>query len=98
MAIIAVPLVMNRNRTDPIEALYLSLCQQMARHGYNRSIHEGPRSYAARLTAAESSLPSEQKAAVERFLKLYEAVRYGTASKAAPAAISKLKSLLAECR
>lgn len=99
VAIVALPLVMNRNRVDPIEALYQSLCKQMARHGYAKSIHEGPRAFAARLTAAGSPLPPEKKAAVARFLELYEAVRYGPASKAAPAAaISKLKSLLAECR
>lgn len=98
MVIVTIPLAMKRNRVDPIDALYQSLCKQMARHGYARSIHEGPRAFGARLTAEGSPLPPEKKAAVARFLELYEALRYGPASKAAPAAMSKLKSLLAECR
>jgi hypothetical protein len=79
----------------------------MARHGFPRSIHEGPRAYGNRLTAVESPLKPETKAAVSRFLALYESTRYGAPqktqnraqSKAQTAAlIFKLKTLLAECR
>jgi hypothetical protein len=98
MAIVALPLVRNRAGVDPVDALYQSLCRQMARRGYARLIHEGPRAYGIRLTAAESPLTPEQKTAVTRFIKLYESIRYGAAGKNPSAAISKLKSLLAECR
>jgi transglutaminase-like putative cysteine protease len=107
MAVIALPLVRNRSRLDPVEAIYQSLCQQMARSGYPRSIHEGPRAYGIRLTAAESALKPQTKEAVARFLNLYESVRYGAPVKAHKKAqakaqtagvIFKLKSLLAQCR
>jgi hypothetical protein len=99
MAIVLIPLVRNRRKTDPIEAVYQALCRHMARHGYEKAMHEGPRAYGSRLTAPESALPRDKKEAIMRFMMLYEAVRYGDASKLAPAAAkSKLKSLLAECR
>jgi hypothetical protein len=107
MAIIALPLLRNRPRLDPLEAVYQKLDQQMARHGFPRSIYEGPRAYGNRLTAAESRLKPETKAAVSRFLALYESARYGAAEKTknqalnkaqAAALIFKLKTLLAECR
>jgi transglutaminase-like putative cysteine protease len=104
MAIIAVPLIRNRQKINPVDKIYLALCRQMARHGYARAIHEGPRAYGARLTAASSSLAPDKQIAVTRFLELYEAVRYGMLSPAdatpnTPAAvISKLKSLLVQCR
>jgi transglutaminase-like putative cysteine protease len=99
MAIVALPLVKNRPRRDPIEAVYQKLCRHMARHGCPRSIHEGPRAYGTRLTAPESPLKPEAKAAVARFLQFYESARYGAPGKApAAAVVFKLKSLLAECR
>ncbi|MDB5770829.1 MAG: hypothetical protein JWM42_1203 [Burkholderia sp.] len=99
MAIIAIPLVRGRSRLDPIEAIYRSLCQQMARRGYPKAVHEGPRAYSQRLTAADTPLAPQTKAAVARFLNFYESVRYGTPTKASHrSVIFKLKSLLAECR
>jgi transglutaminase-like putative cysteine protease len=99
MAIVLVPLVRNRQKTDPIEAVYLALCRHLARHGHEKAIHEGPRAYGNRLAAPESGLPTDKKAAIMRFMMLYESARYGEASKLAPTAIkSRLKSLLAECR
>jgi transglutaminase-like putative cysteine protease len=99
MAIVALPLVKNRPRRDPIEAVYQKLCRHMARRGCPRSIHEGPRAYGMRLTAPDSPLKPEAKAAVARFLQFYEAARYGAPGKApAVAVVFKLKSLLAECR
>ncbi|MEN3364506.1 MAG: protein-glutamine gamma-glutamyltransferase [Burkholderiales bacterium] len=99
MAIIAIPLVRGRSRLDPIEAIYRSLCQQMARRGYPKAVHEGPRAYSQRLTAADTPLAPQTKAAVARFLNFYESVRYGTPAKASHrSVIFKLKSLLAECR
>jgi transglutaminase-like putative cysteine protease len=99
MAIVLVPLVRNRRKSDPVEAIYRALCRHMARRGYERAIHEGPRAYASRLTAPESTLPEGKKGAIMRFMMLYESARYGEAGKLPPAAIkSRLKSLLAECR
>lgn len=99
MALVLVPLVRNRHKADPVEAVYQALCRHMARRGYAKAIHEGPRAYGSRLSAPESTLPNEKKAAIMRFMMLYESARYGEAGKLAPAAIkSKLKSLLADCR
>lgn len=105
MAIIAVPLIRNRPKIDPVDAIYSAFCRQMARYGYARAIHEGPRAYRLRLTATNVQLGQDKQAAVARFLTFYEAVRYATpdttvpANKtAASAIISELKSLLSECR
>jgi len=99
MAIVVLPLVMNRSKAEPVEALYRALSKQLARYGCERKIHEGPRAYGIRLTAADSPLPPEKKAAVARFLEYYEAARYGSADIASPASvISTLKSLLIACR
>lgn len=104
MALIAVPLLRNRQKTDPADKMYQALCRQMATHGCARARHEGPRAFAARLVSGNSPLAAGQKAAAARFLALYEAVRYGTPGtngangKLSPAATSQLKSLLAECR
>jgi hypothetical protein len=93
------PLMLNGKKLAPHDALYETFCRIMARRGLPRAIHEGPRAYGERLIA-EDSLPPAQKAALARFLELYEAMRYGiAASKKLPSSeISKLKSLLAECR
>jgi hypothetical protein len=99
MMAVTLPLVMNRSKVDPVDAAYQALCKQMARRGLARLAYEGPRAYGARLTAQDSPLTPDKKAAVARFLKLYEAARYGSASKSSSATIvSKLKSLLVECR
>lgn len=97
LAIAILPLLPNRPRIDPADALYLSLCRLMAQRGMPRAPHEGPRSYGSRLTGADSPLPAEKKAAVTRFLQLYETVRYGEADNQ-PAAVPTLKTLLSECR
>ncbi|RZI41556.1 DUF3488 domain-containing protein [Herbaspirillum sp. HC18] len=98
VGIVVLPLLLHEQKRDPVDALYEKLCIRLERRGFPRARHEGPRSYGARLTAAESPLPQEQKAALARFLELYETVRYGAADIARPIAVSRLKSLLAECR
>lgn len=104
MAIIAAPLVRNRQKINPVDKMYLALCRQMARHGCTRANYEGPRAYCARLTGKNSPLSPDKRAAAARFLDLYETVRYGTlgapdaAGKISPALVSQLKSLLAQCR
>lgn len=98
MAIAILPLILHQKKRDPVDAIYQSLCRKMARLGLPKAIHEGPRGYAARLTAADSPLPADKKAALARFLELYETVRYGAADNTPSSAIPKLKSLLAQCR
>ena len=101
---IALPLTRNRQQLKPVDKLYLALCRHMARRGCAPAIHEGPRAYAARLTSESSPLNPAQKTAVGRFLELYESIRYGApdngknTQKTASADVSRLKSLLAECK
>jgi hypothetical protein len=104
MAAIALPLMKNRQNLSPVDRLYQSLCQRMARYGCAPAIYEGPRAYAARLASGSSPLTPSQQAATTRFLLLYEAIRYGahdtgdTSQNASAAHIAKLKLLLAECK
>lgn len=98
VAIVVLPLLLHEKKRDPIEAVYESLCRRLAKKGFPREQHEGPRSYRARLTSDDSSLPPNQKAALARFLDLYETVRYGATDLTRPAAVARLKSLSAECR
>lgn len=98
VAIVVLPLLLQERKGDPLEAIYDVLCKRLARQGFPRAPHEGPRSYRDRLTSPESPLSPHRKAALARFLDLYETVRYGATDLARPAAVSRLKSLLAECR
>jgi transglutaminase-like putative cysteine protease len=97
LTLIALPLIANRPKRDPVAKLYAQLSQMMSKHGYPRNMHEGPRDYCARLTASDSLLSPEKKVAVKRFLMFYESVQYGTLD-AAGNSISQLKSLLSKCR
>ncbi|HEY0846437.1 MAG TPA: DUF3488 and transglutaminase-like domain-containing protein [Noviherbaspirillum sp.] len=98
VAVVVFPLILQQRKRDPLIVVYDALCSRMARKGLPRLPHEGPRAYCERLTAMESPLSPEQKAALARFLKLYETVRYGAIDEPPAIALSKLKSLLAECR
>lgn len=98
IALSFLPMLLRRQRRDPVQVLYQSLCRRLARQGFPREPHEGPRAYAARLTAAQSPLSPAKKAALARFLACYETVRYGTAEQAPKSALARLKSLFAECR
>jgi hypothetical protein len=97
-AAVVLPLLINRPRIAPADAAYVALCRAMARQGMPRALHEGPRAYGARLTAAGSPLSSEKKKAAARFLQLYESIRYGGSDHPPAAAVSQLKSLLTEIR
>lgn len=98
VAVVVVPLLLQQKKRDPLVALYDALCNRMARNGFPRFPHEGPRAYCERLTATESPISPETKTALARFLKLYETVRYGAADDISAGVLSQLKSLLAECR
>jgi transglutaminase-like putative cysteine protease len=99
MALVAIPLLVHRQKVDPLQALYISLCQHMARLGHPRAIHEGPRSYGQRLSAAGSALSERRKAALTHFLSLYESLKYGAQPHKLPkGALSELKIYLSECK
>jgi transglutaminase-like putative cysteine protease len=98
MAIIVIPLIMNRSHLDPVEAVYRKLCERLARQGHVRLAHEGPRTYRRRLTAPDSPLHPKQKEAVARFLDYYETARYSATGSSSAAVLSQLKSLYAQCR
>lgn len=98
LAVVVLPLLVHRRKIDPIDAVYEALCKLMARQGVARAMHEGPRAYASRLMAENSPLSAEKKAAVAKFLKLYEGLRYGPPTMATTATLSTLKSLLSKCR
>lgn len=97
-AIVVLPLLVHQQKRDPVDAIYQSLCTRMARQGYPRAPHEGPRDYCTRLTAPDSPLAAERKAAIARFLALYETVRYGAPEHVPGAYLSQLKTLLSACR
>ncbi len=83
-----------RQKQDPYEALYLRLCQQLAKRGLPRALHEGPDGYAQRL-AREITDPLKREA-VLRFLTVYSAARYGPP--AGRASLATLQSLFLQCR
>jgi transglutaminase-like putative cysteine protease len=99
MALVAVPLLWRRKKTDPATALYLALCRDLARRGLPRAAHEGPHAYAARLATEHQKLPASNRIAIARFLARYEALQYalpGTRSRAED--IANLKILFTRCR
>jgi transglutaminase-like putative cysteine protease len=97
--LIAFLLLANRKETDPLDAAYAKLGKQMTQLGYPRHLHEGPRSYSARLLASAATLTQEQKRAIKNFLIIYEAARYRPLEKSAlPDVLSKLTSLLKKSR
>jgi protein-glutamine gamma-glutamyltransferase len=97
-AVMVLPLIVNRPRIAPADAAYHALCRSLERQGMPRALHEGPRAYRARLTAADSRLSSEKKAAAARFLEIYETLRYGDSDKPSATAVAQLKSLLTDIR
>ena len=98
MALMMLPLLMNRARTDPAARMYETFCQRMARHGILRAPHDGPRTVMAAVTAS-TRMPVRTKAAALRFLDGYETLQYGTVDpRQRRAALSHLQSLLTACR
>lgn len=106
VASVTLPLLLARNKTRPLDAVYSALCAQMARRGLARKAHEGPSTYGRRLCAGNSPLAPPVKIAVQRFIALYEALQYGAESvngsgphnKPPAHLMAQLKSLLSQCR
>jgi hypothetical protein len=98
VAIVILPLIWHQQKRDPLAVIYETLCHRMAKRGFPKAIHEGPCAYRVRLTHADSPLSPKTKAALDRFLQLYEILKYGTSNAAPAAPLSNLKSLLTECR
>lgn len=99
LALLAWPLLLDRRKVDPVQAIYLRFCQAMARKGLPRALHEGPRAYRQRIMQSHSRLSDDKKIAAERFLMCYEDAQYGTVSDfSATAYIARLKLLLKQCR
>jgi transglutaminase-like putative cysteine protease len=108
------PLLLQRSQRDPLDVIYATWCQSMARHGYRREIYEGPHSYGARLAAALITENSTKQAAIAQFLALYSAAKYARGhhqhdtpntpttpdySRAQQrATMATLKALLVQCR
>ena len=98
-AVIAIPLVAQKQKADPVQTLYHALCRQLAGFGYPRAPHEGPRSYAQRLAAASSSLSAQRKNAALRFLERYESMKYGLPNATSQKTnLLELKNLLTACK
>ncbi len=104
MAVIGWLLLRPNTPRSPLEKLFLELCDTMKAHGYPREPHEGPRSYAARLSSQGKTLSCNKRQAASRFLALYESIRYARqdagnpGNSVPPALVSQLKSLLNECK
>lgn len=100
LAAAVLPMILRQKRREPLQVVYERFCALMARRGLPRHAHEGPRAYAARIAAANLPLSPEKRAALARFLEVYESMRYGAGTRpASPGSqLSQLKSLLAECR
>ena len=95
IGVVALPLMRNRVQTAPLDKVYFLLCQKMAKKAAARAPHEGPDAYSERL---RSSLPAEAYAPVQKFLALYAAAKYGKNSLPEAAIVSRLRTLLAQCR
>jgi transglutaminase-like putative cysteine protease len=76
MLAVAGVLLWRRTVVDPVDALYQRLCQKLAKQGLPRSLHEGPRSYAHRITTADTTLTHKRRDIVQRFMAIYETARY----------------------
>jgi hypothetical protein len=84
-----------RQRRNPVDALYSALCLQLGRLGIARAADEGPNAYRERIDIAH--LAPQHKHAAARFLRLYSAYKYG-AQPSDPGLAATLKNLLTKFR
>jgi len=97
VAFMAVPLLNKRQQRDPVNIVYDQLCRRMEKLGLPRAMHEGPRSYGARLADA-ATFTAERKAALAGFFDLYETLQYRPEGQQdARHKLNQLKTLLNEC-
>lgn len=94
LAVVALPLLLVRNKIEPLDKVYSGFCNRMVRHGMVRQPHEGPASYRMRLCAEASPLTPTAKNAAALFLTAYEALRYGTNNGPDKVTLASLKTQL----
>jgi hypothetical protein len=100
LALLLARFLRRRRETNPIDALYSTLCKRLGQAGLVRAQHEGPSAYAARLAGADvntDALAPRSRAAAIEFLHRYSAWRYA-APTADPRLRATLKSLLSQVR
>lgn len=97
-SLVLLPVLRQRRRLPPAEALYQSFCHHLKKLGHPKALHEGPRAYAQRLATDAVRLSPTQQGAAIRFLTLYETMHYAPPEAAPAGAVAQLKSLLQECR
>ena len=77
VAVTVLPLLIQRERVDPVQAVYRQFCRRMAHLGIARARHQGPRGFSETI-CAHVTLDAEKKAAAAQFLRCYETLQYGT--------------------
>ena len=92
---IALPLMLNRPSISATDRVYLSFCKKMAKKAAPRELDEGPYAYLQRL---KNTLPAKDIPAVEKFLRAYINVKYGSNTSPENHLIRQLKTLSAACR
>ena len=105
VALVTLPLLLVRNKIDPLDKVYSSFCKRMVKLNMTRQLHEGATAYRQRLCATDSTLTPQAKNAAAMFLQCYETFRYSandgpdTVSLASlKSQLKKLKPLLSQCR
>ncbi len=68
----AVWMFLRHERVDPAQKIYLRFCKKLALHGLHRLPHEGPLTFAARISAARPDLAVP----IQRIVELYVQTRY----------------------
>jgi hypothetical protein len=94
MAALGLPLMRNRPQINALDKVYSLLCKKLARKGHPKAAHEGPLAYGQRL---QSSLQAQEREAVQKFLALYAAAKYGKSQVPQGPLIARLRTLLAQC-
>lgn len=98
MAIVALPLMRNQTQTSALDRVYLSLCQKLANQGVIKAEHEGPFTLMQRIKGIKDKFPDAQYHALQEFLSLYGASKYGKNTVPEANAVARLKTLLTEYR
>lgn len=93
MGLVALPLALNRPKISALDQVYFKLCQKLAGKAYPKMLYEGPNAYAKRL---KLRLPEPQYQAIQEFLSLYAATKYGKNAMPEATVLARLKTLLAQ--